>query len=172
MKIEEFTRQDIENNWSNKLVIEGLYKRLTEEERKFIWSDGAFYSIGDRYYCVYDTTNPLQSFDKVDAATSYGEPLGCCMATRTVIVPKNTQTPRSVDVLTLFVRPEARGKHLASWLVEHAIRKSECDYIMAKVRGRNRISQNLFLNLGFEVMNDNFWETLATPDDKIFLLKR
>lgn len=151
---------EMKSNWSYKLAVELLFKTLSETDRKNVWADGEYYSIGGKYYLAYNSINGV-AIDK---------PIGCLVATKTVIVPKSKlQSSRDVDCLTLFVHPKYRNRNVGTWLVERAMRKSKSRLFMAKVKRDNRASLNLFNNLGFYEMNEKHWEWLACPEHKILL---
>lgn len=164
MTIIEVSGKEVKQNVSLKQRIEKLFYNMSEEDRKNVWSDGNCYCFGDKFYLACPVKDGFVVEQKLQ---------GVLYTTGTVIASKsNLVASQAVELLTLFVDPEYRRNHVATCLVERAMRKSKHRVVMVKIKKNNLASLELFKNLGFEELNNKLWEWIATPNHIILTAEK
>ena len=132
MIIEELEKLD---PWHEQ-AIKKCFNCMAEKDRKMIWSDGEYHDTEGKFYLAL-TGNP-----------TYQKVVGCLIATKDYI-EIDKPFVKEVEVMTLFVHPDYRRKHVGQILLELAKRKASTELLMAKIYNVNRASINLFLECGF-----------------------
>lgn len=113
------------------------FESMSEKDRMQIWSDGKYYECGDRFYLALTG----EKFNK--------QIIGCLIITKTVF-ECDKPFVKELEVITLFVHPDYRRKHVAQTLLEIAKRRSHADLLLiAKVYKDNNQSVKLFTECGF-----------------------
>ena len=123
------------NPWYQQAV-KKCFDSMPEADRKMIWSDGNYHDCEGKFYLTL-TGEP-----------SYQKVTGCLITTKDYIEIDRLFV-KEVEVITLFVHPDYRRKHIGQMLLELAKRKSESELLIAKIYDNNQPSIKLFLECGF-----------------------
>lgn len=135
--------------WDDRSIRRCFYA-MNPAEREMIWRDGEFHRCGEKYYIA------------MSGQETHLEVVGCLIVSKT-----NLEDLGDIEMLTIFVHPEHRRKHVAQALIECAKRKAETDWLMAKVREINHTSMKLFLDCGFFPIETNKYNHICVDDQFI-----
>lgn len=135
--------------WDDHAIRRCFYS-MKQEEREMIWRDGKFYRCGEKYYLA------------MVGQETHLDVIGCLIVSKTKLDDLG-----DVEMLTIFVSPEHRRKHVGQSLIEVAKRKADTDWLMAKVRQFNDASLQLFSDCGFFPIETNKYNYLCVDDQVI-----
>ena len=135
--------------WDDRAIRRCFYS-MNPAEQKMIWGDGEFHRCGEKWYLA------------MTGQETHLEVVGCLIVSKASL-----EDLGDVEMLTIFVHPEHRRKHIAQSLIEIAKRKAETDWLMAKVRQFNNSSLQLFLDCGFFPIETDKYNHLCVDDQII-----
>ena len=129
--------------------VKSCFNFLSEKDRKMIWSDGNYHDCEGKFYLAFSENKVI---GVLIVSTDY--------------IEIDKPFVKTVETVTLFVRPDYRRKHVGQMLLEIAMRQGETELVMAKVR---KDSIQLFLNCGFILEEGDKFADILLPEQLMMI---